>query len=114
MAVEEVARPPGDGGRLAGELAGVRPGGAAELQNVACSAQQKGRQHRPDRRAITMESRCVEAAVGFGWRSATRAEFGDVLGYAWRSVGHAGFYQSCVKPPSTTSSDPVMKEESSL
>src|SRR5690349_13278834 len=50
-----IARPPGDAGRLAGEMHHMLPGAAAGLQYGAGFALQEPLQHRPDRRVVTVE-----------------------------------------------------------
>ena len=61
MRVVEIARPPGQLRRAAGEFDGVLAGAAAEFQDVAALPRQKARQRRPDRLVIAVESRARPA-----------------------------------------------------
>ena len=62
----DIARPPGQLRRAAGEGRDVLPGAAAELQHVAGPRAQKARHRRPDGIMVAVESRTIQPAVGCG------------------------------------------------
>ena len=60
----EIARPPGDAGRMTGEIVhDVLAGAAAGFQHVAGLAVEELFQHSPDRRMVAVEGRGIEPAV---------------------------------------------------
>jgi hypothetical protein len=76
----EVARPPGDVGKLTGEFDNVLTGAAAGLNGVAGFAGQVPLQNAADRLMVTVKGRGVEAPVGF--EAATIfAKFNDILSH---------------------------------
>ena len=81
MRLVEIARPPDDVGRVAGEMHHMLAGAAAGLQHVAGFAGEEFLQHRPDRRMVAVERRRVEPAVGFD-RPAILAEFHHILSHS--------------------------------
>ena len=76
----EVARPPGDVGKLAGEIDNVLTGAAAGLNGVAGFAGQVPLQNAADRLMVTVKGRRVEPPVGL--EAATIfAKFNDILSH---------------------------------
>src|SRR5437588_12856078 len=82
MRLVEIARPPDDVRRLAGEIDDMLPGAAAGLHHVAGLTHQEFLQHRPDRCMVAVECSCVEAAVRLD-RPAILAEFDDIFSHGF-------------------------------
>jgi hypothetical protein len=78
MALVEVARPPDEVGRVAGEMNHVLAGSTAEFHRVAGAARQILFQRRPDRFVIAMKGRRIEPAIRLD-PSAIPAEFDDIF-----------------------------------
>src|SRR3954447_17099282 len=78
MALVEIARPPDEIRRLAGELDHVLAGSTADLDHVPDAAGEMLLQSRPDRLVIPVKSRCIETAVGLD-APAVPAEFNDIV-----------------------------------
>src|SRR5450432_2814282 len=80
MLFVEIARPPNDIGKMAGEIDHMLAGAAAGLDRVAGFAGEEFFQHRPDRQMVAVKRRGVEPAVGFD-RPPVLAEFDDVFSH---------------------------------
>ena len=80
MLFVEIARPPDDIGRVAGEIDHMLAGAAAGFDDVAGFAREKSLQYRPDGLMIAVKRRRVETAVGLD-RPAVLAEFHDIFSH---------------------------------
>src|SRR5690606_19425685 len=64
MMIVEIARPPGDAGRVPREESYVLSGAAAGLEHIACLAAQEFFENRPDRDMVAVKRRRVETVIG--------------------------------------------------
>src|ERR1700676_3966890 len=78
MLLVEIARPPGDVRKMAGEIDRMLAGAAAHLYAVAGFPGQELLQHGADRQMIAVKGWGVEATVGFDG-AAILAEFNDIF-----------------------------------
>jgi hypothetical protein len=78
VALVEIAGPPDQAGRVAGEVDHVLPGSAAELDHVAGAAGKMLFQYRPERFVIAMKRGCIEAAIRLD-PPAVPAKFDDIF-----------------------------------
>jgi hypothetical protein len=91
MLVVQVARPPGDGRKMAGEIDHVLAGAAADLDDIAGFAGEEWPQRRADRPVDCDEGRRVEPAAG-SRATTVLAEFDDIVDHgsesSWKAEKH--------------------------
>jgi len=79
--VVEIARPPGDIGKMTGEIDDMLACAASGLDHITGFAGKEPLQHGTDRLVIAVKGRRVEPPVGFD-RAIILAEFDDVFSHA--------------------------------